>query len=160
MDKEMPVMDGLQCTSKIREFEANGLLIGHVPIIAVTANARSEQIATLLEAGMVSLAQTLQKLGLTYVGRRGLEAVPYSGPGSQNRRTDVEISRLAGCRDDRSSEQAQYTTLCYLMHCPGRFTNRGRRRYASCVEALKRLAELTYPGVFGKQNVLGVPTTP
>ena len=65
MDKEMPVMDGLQCTSKIREFEANGLLIGHVPIIAVTANARSEQIATLLEAGMVGLARTLQKMRLT-----------------------------------------------------------------------------------------------
>jgi CheY-like chemotaxis protein len=55
MDKEMPVMDGLQCTSKIREFEGQGLLIGHVPIIAVTANARSEQIATLLEAGMVRI---------------------------------------------------------------------------------------------------------
>lgn len=54
MDKEMPVMDGLQCTSKIREFEGQGLLNRHVPIIAVTANARSEQIATLLEAGMVS----------------------------------------------------------------------------------------------------------
>lgn len=54
MDKEMPVMDGLQCTSKIRDFEGQGLLNGHVPIIAVTANARSEQIATLLEAGMVS----------------------------------------------------------------------------------------------------------
>ena len=55
MDKEMPVMDGLQCTSQIRKFEAEGLLNRHVPIIAVTANARSEQIATLLEAGMVSL---------------------------------------------------------------------------------------------------------
>lgn len=54
MDKEMPVMDGLQCTSQIRKFEAEGLLTRHVPIIAVTANARTEQIATLLEAGMVS----------------------------------------------------------------------------------------------------------
>ena len=53
MDKEMPVMDGLQCTSKIRELEAQGFLNRHVPIIAVTANARSEQIATLLAAGMV-----------------------------------------------------------------------------------------------------------
>ncbi|PSN67097.1 hypothetical protein BS50DRAFT_493331 [Corynespora cassiicola Philippines] len=52
MDKEMPVMDGLQCTSHIREWEKEGLLKCHVPIIAVTANARSEQIATLLDAGM------------------------------------------------------------------------------------------------------------
>lgn len=49
------VMDGLQCTSRIREWEKSGLLKGHVPIIAVTANARSEQIATLLDAGMVCL---------------------------------------------------------------------------------------------------------
>lgn len=55
MDKEMPVMDGLQCTNKIRELESKGLLKTHVPIIAVTANARSEQIATLLGAGMVRI---------------------------------------------------------------------------------------------------------
>lgn len=52
MDKEMPVMDGLQCTSAIRALEKAGDLRCHVPIIAVTANARSEQIATLLAAGM------------------------------------------------------------------------------------------------------------
>jgi CheY-like chemotaxis protein len=62
MDKEMPVMDGLECTSKIREFEAQNLLNRHVPIIAVTANARSEQIATLLAAGMVSTIQPYVKL--------------------------------------------------------------------------------------------------
>lgn len=54
MDQEMPVMDGLTCTRKIRELEAQGKLTGHVPIIAVTANARSEQIQTALNAGMVS----------------------------------------------------------------------------------------------------------
>ena len=48
-------MDGLQCTSQIREYEKQGMFVRHIPIIAVTANARSEQIATLLEAGMVSL---------------------------------------------------------------------------------------------------------
>jgi CheY-like chemotaxis protein len=70
MDKEMPVntssvdcemsadltllqvMDGLQCTSIIRELEQAGDFRCHIPIIAVTANARSEQIATLLAAGM------------------------------------------------------------------------------------------------------------
>jgi CheY-like chemotaxis protein len=52
MDKEMPVMDGLQCTSKIRELEKAGDFKCHIPIVAVTANARSEQIATLLAAGM------------------------------------------------------------------------------------------------------------
>ena len=54
MDQEMPVMDGLTCTRKIRELEAEGKLTGHVPIIAVTANARAEQVQTALDAGMVS----------------------------------------------------------------------------------------------------------
>ncbi|KAF2483414.1 hypothetical protein BDY17DRAFT_250480 [Neohortaea acidophila] len=52
MDQEMPVMDGLTCTRKIRELEKEGMLTGHVPIIAVTANARAEQVQTALDAGM------------------------------------------------------------------------------------------------------------
>ena len=42
MDLEMPVMDGLICTRQIRELQKWGSLIRHVPIIAVTANARKE----------------------------------------------------------------------------------------------------------------------
>jgi CheY-like chemotaxis protein len=52
MDLEMPVMDGLTCVKEIRELEARGEIRQHVPVIAVTANARSEQIATAKEAGM------------------------------------------------------------------------------------------------------------
>ncbi|KAM0719664.1 hypothetical protein Q7P37_003795 [Cladosporium fusiforme] len=52
MDQEMPVMDGLTCTRRIRELEREGTIKVHVPIIAVTANARQEQIATALDAGM------------------------------------------------------------------------------------------------------------
>ena len=54
MDQEMPIMDGLTCTRQIRELEGKGDLVRHVPIIAVTANARSEQIQTAMAAGMVS----------------------------------------------------------------------------------------------------------
>lgn len=57
MDQEMPVMDGLTCTKRIRELEREGKLNRHVPIIAVTANARSEQINTAMEAGMVSFSR-------------------------------------------------------------------------------------------------------
>ena len=53
MDLEMPIMDGLTCARKIRELQAQGTLIRHVPIIAVTANARMEQIETSMAAGMV-----------------------------------------------------------------------------------------------------------
>lgn len=53
MDLEMPVMDGLTCTRRIRDLEREGTITRHVPIIAVTANTRVEQIETALEAGMV-----------------------------------------------------------------------------------------------------------
>ena len=52
MDQEMPVMDGLTCTRRIRELEREGKIRVHVPIIAVTANARQEQIKTAIDAGM------------------------------------------------------------------------------------------------------------
>ncbi|KAI9842080.1 MAG: hypothetical protein M1837_007505 [Sclerophora amabilis] len=52
MDLEMPVMDGLTCSRKIRELQRSGEIVSHVPIIAVTANARPEQINTAIEAGM------------------------------------------------------------------------------------------------------------
>lgn len=54
MDLEMPIMDGLTAARHIRELEANGVVVRHVPIIAVTANARKEQIETCLTAGMVN----------------------------------------------------------------------------------------------------------
>jgi signal transduction histidine kinase len=62
MDQEMPIMDGLTCTRRIREFEAQGKLTGHVPIIAVTANARPEQVQTAMDAGMVRFSQNLTPL--------------------------------------------------------------------------------------------------
>jgi CheY-like chemotaxis protein len=63
MDKEMPHMDGLECTSKIREMEKAGEFTCHIPIIAVTANARSEQIATLLAAGMDDVVSKPFRIG-------------------------------------------------------------------------------------------------
>ena len=55
MDQEMPIMDGLTCTKEIRKLEEKGDVVSHVPIIAVTANARSEQIDTAMDVGMVRL---------------------------------------------------------------------------------------------------------
>ncbi|KAI4095128.1 MAG: hypothetical protein LQ344_001779 [Seirophora lacunosa] len=53
MDLEMPVMDGLTCAREIRKAQQAGEIIRHVPIIAVTANARSEQIEIARASGMV-----------------------------------------------------------------------------------------------------------
>ncbi|TGO51484.1 hypothetical protein BCON_0160g00090 [Botryotinia convoluta] len=52
MDLEMPIMDGITCVRQIRKWEAQGMIKGHVPIIAVTANARKDQILSTIEAGM------------------------------------------------------------------------------------------------------------
>ncbi|GAB7346854.1 hypothetical protein MBLNU459_g1939t1 [Dothideomycetes sp. NU459] len=55
MDLEMPVLGGLDCVKQIRELQAKGQLVRHVPVIAVTANARKEQITAAIEHGMDSV---------------------------------------------------------------------------------------------------------
>ncbi|KAI1850884.1 hypothetical protein JX266_003549 [Neoarthrinium moseri] len=52
MDLEMPNMDGLTCVREIRKMEGTGEISGHVPVIAVTANVRDEQIAVAKRSGM------------------------------------------------------------------------------------------------------------
>lgn len=52
MDLEMPNMDGLTCVREIRRMEALGEVSGHVPVIAVTANVREQQVATARQSGM------------------------------------------------------------------------------------------------------------
>jgi signal transduction histidine kinase/CheY-like chemotaxis protein len=54
-DIEMPIMNGMDCIKEIRRLEDEGLLKGHVPVLAVTANARKEHVQLALEAGMVRL---------------------------------------------------------------------------------------------------------
>jgi CheY-like chemotaxis protein len=50
MDIEMPVMDGLTACHRIRALEKSGML-NHVPVIAVTANARQTQIDDMIQGG-------------------------------------------------------------------------------------------------------------
>ena len=52
MDLEMPNMDGLTCVRAIRRMEADGAVAGHVPVIAVTANVRDEQVLAAKHSGM------------------------------------------------------------------------------------------------------------
>ncbi|TGO32978.1 hypothetical protein BHYA_0275g00050 [Botrytis hyacinthi] len=63
MDLEMPIMDGLTCVRQIRKWEKEGKVRGRVPVIAVTANARSEQIARAKEAGMDSVVTKPFRIG-------------------------------------------------------------------------------------------------
>ncbi|KAK7550432.1 hypothetical protein IWX49DRAFT_556445 [Phyllosticta citricarpa] len=57
MDIEMPVMDGLTCVRRMRALEREGRLGGGcgggpVRVIAITANARVEQVQAAMDAGM------------------------------------------------------------------------------------------------------------
>lgn len=52
MDLEMPVMDGMSCTREIRRLEGEGIITHHIPIIAVTAYARPEQVEDAKAAGV------------------------------------------------------------------------------------------------------------
>ncbi|GAA5893268.1 PAS domain-containing hybrid sensor histidine kinase/response regulator [Sporobolomyces salmoneus] len=52
MDIEMPVLDGLAATRKIRLDEEEGRRTGHQRIVGLTGNARSAQKEAALEAGM------------------------------------------------------------------------------------------------------------
>jgi CheY-like chemotaxis protein len=52
MDVQMPEMNGLEATRRIRELEGDQALSPHVPIIAMTANAMKEDREECLSAGM------------------------------------------------------------------------------------------------------------
>ncbi|KAI5848592.1 hypothetical protein DFP73DRAFT_474167, partial [Morchella snyderi] len=51
MDMEMPVMGGVEATKRIRQLEVQRRT-GHIPIIGISANARSEQLTMMTAAGM------------------------------------------------------------------------------------------------------------
>jgi len=81
MDIEMPVMDGITCTRRIREAQARGAIEGHLPIIAVSANARDEQVHHAIESGMddaiskpfrvVDLIPKIERLATVWVADAG-----------------------------------------------------------------------------------------
>lgn len=52
MDLEMPIMDGVTCARRIRELEKLGVITARLPIIAVTAYVRPEQIGDARASGM------------------------------------------------------------------------------------------------------------
>lgn len=62
LDVEMPVMDGLTCARRIRELESTHEILRHIPIIGITANARSDQIASCIESGMDEVVVSFSSL--------------------------------------------------------------------------------------------------
>jgi PAS domain S-box-containing protein len=75
MDMEMPVMDGTTATQRIREFETP--LGRRTPIVALTANALSEQIEHCFNAGMDDfLSKPIEPTRLREVFARFLSEEP------------------------------------------------------------------------------------
>jgi CheY-like chemotaxis protein len=55
MDINMPIMDGIECTEKIRSLEDSGK--SNIPIIAITGNARNLSLEEYREIGINEFLQ-------------------------------------------------------------------------------------------------------
>jgi PAS domain S-box-containing protein len=102
MDLQMPVMDGLTATGRIREIEAGGR---STPIVALTANAMSGQLERCMAAGMngfltkpleiARLHETLDRYGLnTAAAESAGRIVRSTGLDMQTHNVPIHLARL------------------------------------------------------------------
>ncbi len=100
MDCQMPVMDGIEATRKIRALEtdraAASTLPRHVPILALTANAREEVVAECRAAGVDEfMTKPFRPADLLAAVERLLEPVPAAEPAAESAATDAPLILVA-----------------------------------------------------------------
>jgi len=80
MDLEMPNMDGLTCVREIRKMEAEGRMLNgkKVPVVAVTANVRDEQVANARNSGMDDVVSKPFRIFELWAKLEGLLAGPVT----------------------------------------------------------------------------------
>ena len=94
MDIQMPVMDGVEATRQIRQYEQNGILSGYTPIVAMTAHAMQENKISYLQAGMDGY---VVKPLYTHTVLDALDAVTTTFSLGRKRRAETDTP--AGSRD-------------------------------------------------------------
>lgn len=136
MDMQMPVMDGLEATRRLR---AQGFSPENLPIVALTANAFAEDVAACLKAGMQDhiskpvRKRDLQRLFNRFTDRRSPE---------KGRDIEVEDSPLDEAIFERFQEKflkRKQQTLEFLAQLA---SSRGDRKadYEQMIEMLHNLA--------------------
>ena len=117
MDMQMPVMDGLEATRRIRELENGGAR--RTPIVALTANAMMGTLERCLEAGMDDYLtkpldiSRLQDVLDRFMGRADGEATPLPArrPQRQQRRATTTKRSARGSPTSRATTRSSSIEL-------------------------------------------------
>lgn len=80
MDIEMPVLDGISAVRIIRDMERSGEIKGHIPILAVTANARKEQVDNVSKATEAMDPRSASQSQMKASGFDGTVSKPFKIP--------------------------------------------------------------------------------
>ena len=147
MDMQMPVMDGLEATRRLR---AAGFSPEDLPIVALTANAFAEDVAACYEAGMQGhLSKPVRKRDLQRVLSR------FTDRGSPEKGRDVELEDSP--LDEVISEPLQgkfvkrkQQTLDFLAQLANSRDDR-EADYERVIEMLHKLAGTA--GIFGEPKL-------